>query len=600
METDTVAPLLAPVNEAKTASLWRVAGRFAGLFVCGALFAAAFPSTNWSWLGYVGLIPLYAGVRRTRWQGAALGGLVWGYGWSLTSFYWLREIEPFIPFVMAFILALFPACWALPIPFLTKQCLVTPRAQHQGTEAVEAELRHDKFLPELLLVATLSAWWCVLEWTRSWIGTGLPWNLLAVSQWRNVSLIQICSYTGVYGVSFLLVFLNLSLFHGAVTFHRGFKAGTLRRPFLLYLALAALAACSLTGSKQLRTPKFDPAKDFELKALLVQGNIPQSRFQTDHAKLLDYLNVYIDLTRDELERTLSSPPDIIIWPETALPPAFRGYSALCAKYREEVFKLIVQYKTPLFFGTLDFQEFKDNGGERFEEYNSAMLVGRDRKVVDTYNKMHLVPWGEYTPWGKYYPNLKKRFGMGRDLTPGRRSTIFDLSADARAGALLCYEDIFPANARESARQGANMLVTLTNDAWYPTSDEPVQHLAQAVFRAVENRRVMIRAGNSSGTCVIQPTGVISDALHVRANQVTEIVTPTPETQGRKAGTFIIRAPREPALSFYTRHGDLFILACGVLFLLSCYWLTWNWKRSKELSLAAFEEEPHGATEKKAG
>ena len=226
-----------------------------------------------------------------------------------------------------------------------------------------------------------------------------------------------------------------------------------------------------------------------------------------------------------------------------------------------------------------FKMDKKSVNNDFAEHN---VQGRIEKK---YNKMHLVPWGEYTPFENLwpftyvYPWIKKTFGMGRSCTAGTENTIFDLKENIRASVLICYEDVFPDVAGAHVLNGANLLVTITNDAWFPSKDELEQHLAQAVFRAVETNRPMIRNGNCAGTCVIQSNGMITDSIFFKENSDGKLVV-DPAHKGRGTAVFNLSIDKNPKLTFYTKYGNVFILLCGIISFLIFLWCLWNWKDKK--------------------
>jgi apolipoprotein N-acyltransferase len=181
-----------------------------------------------------------------------------------------------------------------------------------------------------------------------------------------------------------------------------------------------------------------------------------------------------------------------------------------------------------------------------------MLLDAETKVLDHYDKIHRVPFGEYVPFSRYLPWLVKWIGMGRDLTPGTEHTVFDLPKGVRAGVNICFEDAFAGISRAFVQRGANVLVTITNDAWYAESSGSRQHLLQAVFRAAETRRPLLRSGNNSDTCLIMPDGSITNLLC------------NPDTGNpfyRGAGVYDVPVWADPPTTFYTRHGDLFAILC---------------------------------------
>jgi apolipoprotein N-acyltransferase len=581
-------------NEAALISRPRKALRLAGIFLAGALFSMVFPPLDWTFLSWIGLVPLFLFVLWKRPGEAWLAGFVWGYGWSVTSFFWLREIEPFVPFLLALVLGLFPAFWAWAVPFLFKHMLVPLDTQLAGC-AEERKFRAFNPAAEIFFAVALAAWWCVIEWVRSWIGTGLPWNLLAATQWRNLPVIQICEFTGVYGVSFIVALINISLGMAWLRWSRAWQSGGYKRPWSLIFAVIVIMAAVVTGSKSLLKVTRASAETVSLSAAVLQGNIPQCRRASD-GQAQFALEKYLSLS----ETAVIPKPDIVIWPETAVPYPYRGDHPLCLLYRCRLAELAQKSGVPFLIGTIDFENLPRSSVREPNIYNSAMLVGTDGKPKDRYLKNHIVPFGEFVPFSKYFPKFVEWVGMGRNLSRGGLFNPVEIKPGVRAGIGICFEDVFPYVSRYEALSGANMLLVITNDAWYPKSSEPEQHLANSIFRAVETRLPMLRCGNNSGSCVIQPSGNISDCIFVEPGETG----PDGKVSGRKLLTnkkgegwavFTIEPKTEPPLTFYTRFGDVFIIFCGVVTGLALTLSLWRW-RWKSARLAALfappgEEEP---------
>jgi apolipoprotein N-acyltransferase len=570
-------------NEVKLVSRWHFALKCLVLLVSGVFLILAFPCFNYSYLAWIGIIPLYLLVMNLTWKRAFIAGFIWGYGWSVASTFWLRNIEPFIPYTFALILAFFYAFWALAVPVVKKYLYVPSKIQLKGYESVNKYIKTRSFVYEELLFALfLACWWCIIEWIRTWIFTGFPWNLLAITQWQELGIIQIASVTGIYGVSFLVIFMNIAIANTGINIYKKVKYHTESKlriiPLSLYFAIILLLVTFYFGVNKAKKSYIDTPK-VNLKAAVVQGDIPQMRFYSEDEAVYA-LKTYTELS----ENILPSKPDILIWPESAVPQPLRGGDYLSLRYRNNVANLIKTYKTPILLGTTDYDFVKDN---KLEFYNSAYLINSKEKFETRYNKMHLVPWGEYTPFENlfpfkyFYPWIKKTFGMGRSCTPGTENTIFNLKKDVRASVLICYEDVFPNITREHVLNGANLLVTITNDAWFPTKDELEQHMAQAVFRAVESNRPMIRNGNCAGTCVIQPNGMISDSIFFKKGRGGELV-PNPAHKGMGTAVFNLSIDKNPELTFYTKYGNVFILICGITALFIFLWSLWNLKDKKSV------------------
>lgn len=631
-------------NEAWIVSRKKFILEIAVIIISAILYGCAFPPLNWSFCAWFAITPLYLVIAKKSPVKAFLWGLLWGYIWAVISFFWLREIEFFIPYAAAFLLGLFPACWALFLPFFRRNILIPVDIQLKGSE--EEESYKPKYLREVLFIFSITSLWCLTEWVRSWIATGLPWNFTGSSQWRNISLIQVCEYTGIYGISFIIIFFNIALAFTLVAIRKAVNGEKYRRPIPFIISLVFLITAILSGAKSMlkyniavRDEKNkDKNKYVSFNASVIQGDIPQCRFPKG-GEAENALYQYLKLSKVALQID----PDIVIWPETAVPYCYRSRMKFGDLYRFEIFKLLQSGKTPLLFGTVDYDfELLELGTppEQIPSHNSAFFLhhksANQFNIVDKYHKIHLVPWGEYTPLGKYIPAIKKAFGMGRDLSPGKRFTIFELKPGIKAGVNICYEDVFSEISANFARSGANLLLVLTNDAWYPESSEAEQHLANAVFRTVETRLPMIRAGNSSCSCLILPNGKILETskffskeeknmetlllenkefeilslnndnvekvfhyinskdndIWVQINdeiyKVTSLRDPT--VQQRGFASFKIDVMKKPELTFYTKYPYLFIWLCSLSVLLAFLYSIWSWREKKKFYLDKFNKD----------
>ena len=537
----------------------------------GALYSTVFAGVGWSILAWVGLIPLYLVIRGGSSRKAFLLSLIWGYFESLFAFMWLREIIFFIPAVFGWVLGFFPAMWGLAVPFVHRNFMFPPEVRLKGSEALSSWRNGCQPFRGLFCCIGLAAWWCVTEWVRSWIFTGLPWNLAGSSQWRILPLIQICEFTGIYGVSFLVVLVNLALVFG---FERVRQKG-FRQYYPLLFALALVCADMTWGLKRIRHyARLKP--DNQAKIGVVQPHLSQRR-SGGREKTLDAIKVCSGLS-DELLKAADK-PEILVWPETAIPVPLNSVDPLAQYYREEVARLGRQGNLPLLLGSITLKsDSREPGGVAV--YNSAVLIRPVLDVADTYSKVHIVPFGEFVPFGREFPVLHRLVGMGRDLTPGPEIRPMEILPGLVAGISICYEDIFPYISRIHARKGANALLVVTNDAWYPTSNEPVQHFANSLFRAVETRLPMIRIGNSNYSVVIEPTGHVSAALFKTPDGKFD-----PGVQKRGCGIMKLPYRNTPRQTFHTRFGNVFIGLCAALFAVLLLLSLQNWHKFHQ----AFED-----------
>ncbi len=512
----------------------------------GACFAAALPPLNGSFLALITLIPVILIASRSGWRFAALCGYAWGIGWSFFAFRFLREIDPAIPFLMPWVISIWPACWAALLPFLRRNTVFPLGVELGGYEERQRYERTAAAFWRLLLFAFGSAaLFTLVEWTRSRL---FPWNDLSITMWRNIPLIQLTAVTGNYGVMFLLALFNATL------------AGAIRSRFslpgikLLLLGAAIFALAHVGGlllyyqHAQSGNPNWFPT--------LLQGDISQRRNATQ-AEANEALDIYASLARKAL--LTDRKPDIVIWPESAVPVPFRLNHPISAKFRGIVNSLSAAYRTPMLIGAIDYADPLPRDGSPARVTNSALHFNSTGRMTHKYDKIHRVPFGEYIPFRRFLPSFViKQIDMNRDLEAGTNFDPVPFREDIRAGVAICYEGIFSYLTRSFALRGANVLVVISNDAWYPTSSEPEQHLANAVMRAVETGLTMVRCGNNGGSLIVLPTGEITQILEV----------PGPEKRlelrrGRGVHPIAVYVPERPAQTFFVRYGEWFLLLLGI-------------------------------------
>ncbi len=369
--------------------------------------------------------------------------------------------------------------------------------------------------------------WVATELLRVHTFFEFPWCLLGYSQLPFLPVIQVASLTSVYGVSFLLVLSSALLSIALVDRHR-------RRVSLA--ALGGLVALSFgLGGWALRRPLPETGR---IQVGLVQGGIRQEdKWLPENA----WANVgrHLELTQDAAARGAR----LVVWPESAVPFLYDAEPALAALLQETVRRERIY----LFFGNDDREP--GQGGVR-RVYAGAKLLDPQGQLTARYRKMQLVPFGEYVPLRPFFTLggrvAAKLVQEVSDFSPGTEAVTFDV-AGHRVGGFICYEAIFPGLVRRFAAQGAELLVNITNDAWYGRTSAPHQHLAMAAFRAVENRRYLARAANTGITAVVDPWGRVHEpsALFEHTALVREV-------------------PFVAETSFYTRHGDVFARVCAAV------------------------------------
>ncbi len=394
--------------------------------------------------------------------------------------------------------------------------------------------------------------WVTLELMRTYALSGMPWGLLGYSQYRQVEIIQIADHMGVYGVSFLIVLVNVALaefLSWLMPYFRNF------RPARLPWELAAMAALLMTLSWQygLVTLSETPFSDIPRSSIsvgVVQPNVDQA-VKWDTAYREETLARF-----DQLTEKLGRTTDLVVWPEAATPFVFEREPV----YQLQLMAMANRAQAPILFGSPALRFYPDR---RPYLMNSAYLLAPDGQLLGRYDKHHLVPFGEYIPFKSSLLSFLDKLveGIG-DFEPGTGPTVLTLTPKPKAatagtagttlrpinfGVAICYEVIFPDLVRQFAANGAEFLVTVTNDAWFGPSAAASQHFSMVVFRSVENHLAFARSANTGISGFIDPFGRIVEATPVFTEQAVK-------------ATMQVWRP----YTFYSRHGDVFAYGCAII------------------------------------
>ncbi len=481
--------------------------------ISGILLILSFPNFDLEFLAWVSLIPLFYAIEGKKLYHSFKLGLITGFTSFLGILYWiLIAVHTYgnVPLILSILILLLLVIYLS--LFIGSFTLLYRLIQ------INLRIHFIVFAPVL---------WVSLEYLRSFLLTGFPWANLGHSQYLNLPLIQMAEITGVYGLSFIIVLVNITLYQVFCQWiNRRFP---LREVIITILILLGFL---IYGYVSIGMVDRQITKNPSVKIGLVQGNIDQSikwneSFQQETLRIYERLSL----------KVAQEKPDLIIWPETATPFFFqdeKGYQSL-------IFEIPKKTEAFLLFGTPAYKV--ENG--KVNHYNRALLLDPSGKVVGRYDKIHLVPYGEYVPLGEYISLGSLGEGIG-NFKPGNEIFNFSLR-NGKFGVLICFEIIFPDLCRRFVKKGANFLVTITNDAWFGKTSAPYQHFSMAVFRAVENRVFIARAANTGISGFIDAKGRIIEKGRLFKE---EVMNETIRLSNYK--------------TFYTQYGDIFAWICSLI------------------------------------
>jgi apolipoprotein N-acyltransferase len=495
----------------------------------GFMLTASFPPSPFSFLAWVALVPLLKSLDNATPSSALRLGFLAGFAHSMTLIYWViivmghygglpLTVSVSILILFSLYLSIYPALFAWGYTLIGSSFLGSFKA---------------------------AALWVALEYVRANILTGFPWCLLGHTQYLNLDVIQVADLVGAYGISFVIVLSN-TLIYGLLLEHN-FRRWKLETPLVL-LALALTLGYGHYRMSDSRTSRET------LKVAIVQGNIDQS-IKWNPAYQEKTIQIYRDLTL----KSRPFGPNLVVWPETAVPLFFQEKTPLA----RSVLQTARDVGAYIIFGSPAYR--REKGSVAF--FNRAYLVSPSAEILGYYDKVHLVPFGEYVPMKRFLPFVQRLVVSAGDFLPGHHVAPLKFPK-AAAGVLICFESIFPELARAMTRNGAALLVNLTNDAWYGMSSAPFQHFSMAVFRAVENRRPLVRAANTGISAFILPSGKIVEQSDLFTEALLTKEIPLPDS----------------GLTIYTRYGDFFAVALTILSavnILLSFWYTRKRSRSAQ-------------------
>ncbi len=482
--------------------------------ISGVLLFFSFPKYGSGWLAWIALIPLFRAIKDvvSIRQGLLLG-FITGLVCHVGLIYWITYVVVnygYLPVYTGIILMLLLACYLSLYTAVFTAGIVF-------------------FRQKIVLYALAPVLWICLEYCKSHLLTGFPWENLGYSQYLNNNLIQCADISGVFGLSFLIVLVNAALFEVI--------AGKSKKRFVLAgVVFFIIAAVLIYGAQRSRQVDKVLQNAAQTEVSIIQGNIDQS-IKWNEGFQKETVNIYERLSLDNAPAT----GGLIVWPETALPFNYQDATHLQTQVRN----ISLKTKSWFVFGSTSYE----NTVNDTNYYNSAYLLSPAGAISGRYNKVHLVPYGEYVPLRSVFPFIKKlTAGMGDFSTGGG---YYPLTADSRKiGVLICYEGILPFAARAYKKEGAELLVNITNDAWFGATSAPYQHFSMSVFRAVETRLYLVRAANTGISAIINPNGQIVAQTNIFKKAAIKEIVKYSNMQ-----------------TIYVQYGDIIVFVCFGLIIL---------------------------------
>jgi len=489
----------------------------------GLLLFLSFPRYGSGLLAWIALIPLFLALKKaaTITQGFLLG-FITGIVSYVGIIYWIAFViinYGYLPLYTGIILMLLLAGYLSIYIALFAGCVVY-------------------FRGKIPLYLTAPVLWICFEYGKSFLLTGFPWENLGYSQYLNTYLLQFADVAGVFGLSFLIVLVNAAVFE---IINKRSK----REYVLAGVVFLVLSGIYIYGIFRLDQVNKAVRNSPGMEVSLIQGNIDQS-VKWDGNYQRKTLNIYEQLSLK------NSPGNggMIVWPETAAPFVFQDASNL----HNQIVDISLKSNNWLLFGSVSRSPQKDSDGY----FNSAYLLSPSGEVKGKYDKVHLVPYGEYVPFRDALPFVNGfTAGIG-DMGTGKGFYPLFMG-NKKIGVLICYEGILPFAARMYKINSADLLVNITNDAWFGSTSAPFQHFSMAVFRAVETRLFLVRAANTGVSGIVDPCGRIVSRTNIFQEDAV------------KGYVKFVSVP-----TFYAKHGDILVIICFGLIIIY-FFMSLRWR-----------------------
>jgi len=476
--------------------------------ISGLLISLIFPFFNIELLAWIAFVPLFMAIQHENLKNTFWLGWIAGVISGLGTLYWVTitmilygGLSPVLSvaalLVLVVYLALYTGTFTLLIQFLLRYTGIP-------------------------IVLTAPVIWVGLEYLRSFFIIGFPWNSLGYSQFLTPYVTQIADITGVYGVSFFIILVNAALYTILLT-----NMSSLLKRKIAILTLCCVGLCLGYGIVRLPFSDVEPSSE-NVRVAVVQGNIDQG-IKWDQKYRQQILDKYIRLSKE----TLDESPEMIVWPETAVPFVFK-YDPL---HKQQLVTFVQEVGTFLLFGGIDI--LPDPSSNSYNSLNSTFLLSPEGELLGQYDKIHLVPFGEYVPFEDILFFVDRITSAIGKVKAGETYQVMHFE-DIPFSTVICFEVIFPNLVRKFVDKGARFLLTITNDAWFGKSSASYQHFAMVTFRAIENRIAIARAANTGISGFIDPYGRIIEQSEIFIDK-----------------SLVQDIPLRNTTTFYTRHGDVF-------------------------------------------
>lgn len=444
----------------------------------GILLSLAFPKFDLFFLAWIGIIPFLCAIEKCKSaRSAGFIGFLFGVSFLAINLSWVNILSDYVGLYASL-------GW---ICFFLFQSLFFAAFAYSSKQ-----LKINLTIWQALL-------WFLIEILRGLGPFGVTVGILGLSQTNLLPLIQIASFSTVYGVSFLVILFNIAL-----------AKLIIKKEYLLFVIAVILIILSIFfGEATLRGSPTRSNKQITIS--IIQGNIPQEK------KLASQYNQEIfDIHRDLSLQAAKDNPQIIIWPETAI----LSYIPFDASYLAQIKLMLKKAQSHLIMGSPDHDQ-------SFNAYNTILCFSPTGEIISKYYKQHLVPFGEYLPFKPLSSFILQGTDyFGKDFTAGKNSPPFVING-IRIGSVICFETTLPFFMKNKANEGADILLVVTNDAWFKNSSAPYEHFNNAIYRAIENRKYFIQVANTGISGLIDPYGRVLKKLDLNTRGFLTFKVPFP-------------------------------------------------------------------------